>query len=276
MSEDPDTLREVRTRLDGLRLLYRVSTVEPPPGSPTLIHLHGFAISGRYLMPTASRLAPFYRTYVPDLPGFGRSQHPKKPLGIPELADAVDRFMDHIGLERAVLLGNSLGCPIIGDVIDRHPERIERVIFCSPAGGKHNLPIYRGAAQMALAGIREPLGMLPIALTDYLRYGIIPSIDLFGSMLHYPTVQRIFELRLPLLLVYGTRDPLVSAERVAHYAPLLPHMTAVALEGAAHAMNFSHPDQLANIVHSWLEGRPIVADPTAKGGVRVVRSERAG
>ncbi|MGZ3588674.1 MAG: alpha/beta fold hydrolase [Candidatus Limnocylindrales bacterium] len=274
MNDDPITLRDVWTRLDGLSLLYRTNALPLPAGARTIVHVHGFAISGRYLLPTAWRLAPHYWTFVPDLPGFGRSQHPHHPLGIPELADALARFMDQVGIERAVLLGNSLGCPISAEFLDRYPDRIEAAILCSPAGGQHNRPIYRGLTQLVLAGLREPLGMAPIAVTDYARYGIIPSLDLFWSMIHYPVVERIRELRIPTLVVIGSRDPLVSEKRVRYYAPQLPHVTAVAIDGAAHAINYSHPEQLANVVRAFLEGRPIEDDPAAKGRVRLISAPR--
>ena len=133
-------------QLDGLRFFYRASAVPPPDGAPAIVHVHGFAISGRYLMPTAWRLAPEFRTYVPDLPGFGRSERPDHPYAIPELADALGRFMDQVGVERATLLGNSLGCPIIGEFLDHFPDRAERVIFVSPAGGLYNQPFIRRAS----------------------------------------------------------------------------------------------------------------------------------
>jgi len=266
---NPKTLKDVWTIFDGLPLLYRTNTAAPAEGARTIVHIHGFAISGRYLLPTASLLATDYRTFVPDLPGFGRSHHPPHPLTIDELGEAVVRFMDQQGIERAVLLGNSLGCPIIASMLDEHTDRIEAAIWVSPAGGRYNLPIYRGVAQMALAGLREPPRMFPIALTDYARYGLIPSIDLLWSMLHYPTVRRLQELVIPTLVVIGSRDPLVSERVVAQRAVELPHVTAAVIDGAAHAINFSHSDQLANVVRCFLEGRPIVADPSAKGGVRV-------
>ena len=66
--------------------------------------------------------------------------------------------------------------------------------WVSPAGGRHNLPIYRGATQLALAGTREPLGMVPIGARDYLRYGILPTWQLFRSMLPYPVARRLSEI----------------------------------------------------------------------------------
>ena len=222
MGSDPKTLKDVWTIFDGLPLLYRTNASLPPDGARTIIHIHGFAISGRYLLPTASRLATDYATFVPDLPGFGRSHRPPRPLTIDQLGEAVVRFMDQQGIERAVLLGNSLGCPIIASILDEHIDRVEAIVFVSPAGGLYNLPIYRGVAQMALAGLREPPRMFPIALADYAHYGLMPSINLLDSMLHYPTLRRLRELVVPTLVVIGSRDPLVSERVVTQRADRAP------------------------------------------------------
>ncbi|MGH2618077.1 MAG: alpha/beta fold hydrolase, partial [Thermomicrobiales bacterium] len=63
-------------------------------GALPIVHVHGFGISGRYLEPTAARLAAHYPTYVPDLPGHGRSEHPRRPLDIAGLADALADYLD--------------------------------------------------------------------------------------------------------------------------------------------------------------------------------------
>ncbi len=262
-------LRDAWTILDGLPLFYRTNATRPPEGARMILHLHGFAISGTYLAPTASRLASRYGVLVPDLPGFGRSIEPPRPYDIDQLGDAVARFMDLQGIERAVLLGNSLGCPITGAILDRHPARVEAAVLVSPAGGPYNLPLVRGIAQLLLDGMREPLAMAPIAIGDYLRYGVRPSLHLMRSMLHYPLAHRVAEGTLPVLVVIGDRDPLVSEGRIREQADRLPHVTALAIEGAAHALNFSHADQLAHVVSAWLEGVPLVGDPAAKGRVRV-------
>ena len=271
-SSDPNTLKDVWTILDGLPLLYRTNVSPPPAGSRTIIHIHGFAISGRYLLPTASRLATEYATYVPDLPGFGQSHRPPRSLTIDQLGETVVRFMDQQGIDRAVLLGNSLGCGIVLSLLEAHADRVESIIFVSPAGGPNNLPIRRGIAQMALAGLREPRQMFPIALADYASFGVGPSMQLLGSMLRYPTVRRLRALTVPTLAVIGSRDPLVSERMIAQRAIELPYVTAAVIDGAAHAINFSHPDQLANLVRLFLEGRPITGDASAKGGVRVFQT----
>ena len=270
ISQDPTSLKETWLDLDGRRLLYRTNADSPPPAdAPVLIHVHGFAISGRYLMPTAWRLAPEYRTYVPDLPGFGRSERPPHPYTISELADALGQFMDAVGVERATLLGNSLGCPIIGEFLDHSPDRAERVIFVSPAGGLYNQPFPKGLSQLIVDTLREPPGMGKFVITDYLAYGPVATFNLVKSMLAYPTTERIAELTLPTLVVLGNRDPFVSEQWVTRRAKGLPHVTAVTIHGAAHAINYSHPEQLSNVVRSWMADEPIVDDPALPGRVQV-------
>lgn len=270
MNNDTVVLSEQWTIVGGLPMFYRVSAEAAPVGAIPIVHLHGFGISGRYLVPTAERLAPFYPSYVPDLPGYGRSHKPKRTLTIPELAETVAAFLDALGVERAVLLGNSMGCLIAVEFAHAFPDRIERAILVSPAGGPHNQPIYRGLPQLARDGLRETPRMLPVAAPDYLRFGLVNSLRLFHAMTRYPTVERALGLELPMLVVVGVRDPLISKERMRALLERKPNLTLVFHNNAAHAINFSHAEALAGVVRAWLEGQPIVVPGAEPGEVTVV------
>src|SRR5918992_4506038 len=80
-----------------------------------LVLVHGLGLSHRYMMPVAEELARDYHVYVPDLPGFGDSGHPRRTLTLPELADGLAAWMRAVGLSRVPLLGNSQGCQIIAN-----------------------------------------------------------------------------------------------------------------------------------------------------------------
>src|SRR5215217_150543 len=157
--------------VDGLPLFSRIAVGAAPAGSMPLIHVHGFGISGSYLLPTARLLAPDYPSYVPDLPGYGRSHKPKKTLSIPELGHAMASYMDEMGIEKANFIGNSMGCLIIVEFAHAYPERIGKAILVSPAGGPHNQPIFRGLPQLARDSFREPIRMYQVAVPDYLHFG---------------------------------------------------------------------------------------------------------
>ena len=252
--------------VDGLPMFHRIC-LDAGPAADTIVHVHGFGISGTYLQPTAALLAPSHNTYVPDLPGMGRSIRPEHSLDLHGLARALVSYCDAVGVERATFVGNSLGCPIIVELAATFPERIERAVLVSPAGGPNNQPLPRALRQMAMDGVREPPSMLPIAVRDYLRFGVLQGLSLFKAMTRYPTLERLTSLTVPTLVIAGVRDPLVSVER-AHVFSGLPHVQAVKVPGA-HALNFSSPELIASLIEAHIAGEPLV---TTTGPRRVVET----
>ena len=246
------------------------------PGSVPLVHVHGFAVSGSYLLPTARVLAHRATALVPDLPGYGHSAAWGHALGIPSLAWALLEVLDALGLERVVLIGNSMGGPVCLEVAHSAPERVVGVVLASPAGGMHNQPLARALAQLARDVGRENPRMVRVVLPDYLQFGPVNALQLFGELVRFPSLERILRTPVPTLAVIGTRDPLMPppwrVREVGRLAP--PHLTIVVIKGAAHAMNFSHPGELAHVIGSWLDGREITDDPDQPGVARVVQIRR--
>ena len=97
-----------------------------------VVHIHGFAISGAYLMPTARALAGRRVNLVPDLPGYGHSERRGKVLDIPALSEALLAVLDALEIEQAVLVGNSMGCPIGLEVAHVAPERVHSLVAGLP------------------------------------------------------------------------------------------------------------------------------------------------
>lgn len=244
--------------VDDLPLYHRFD-IDAGPQTSALVHVHGFGISGTYLEPTAALLAARHRTYVPDLPGMGRSHRPERPPEIADLARSLVSYCDAVDVERATFIGNSLGCPILLEVAASFPERIERVVLVSPAGGPNNQPMPRAIKQMAFDAPREPIGLLPIAVRDYLNFGLVRGWSLFKAMTRYPSLERLGGLTVPTLVIAGERDPLVRIDR-AHVFDGLPHVQIVRVSGA-HALNFSHPALIAHLIQAHIDGAPLTAPP---------------
>ncbi len=244
-------------------------------GTP-LVHIHGFAISGAYLMPTARLLAGRWVNVVPDLPGYGLSERRDTVLDIPALAGALLAVLDALDIEEAVLVGNSMGCPIGLEVAHEAPERVRRLVLVSPAGGVQNQPLPRALGQLALDVARESPRMAPVALPDYLRFGPVNGLRLFRELTLFPSLERLLHTPVPTLAVLGGRDPLMpSPSRVREVVRLAPQHVSVALvERAAHAVNFSHPRELAWAIESWLDGALLADDARPPAGVRVVQPRR--
>jgi pimeloyl-ACP methyl ester carboxylesterase len=238
--------------------------------------VHGFAVSGSYLLPTARALAHRATTLVPDLPGYGRSAAWGHALGIPSLAWALLEVLDALGLERVVLVGNSMGGPVCLEVAHSAPERVAGVVLASPAGGMHNQPLGRALMQLARDVGRESPRMARVVFPDYVHFGPVNALQLFGELVRFPSLERILRTPVPTLAVIGTRDPLMPppwrVREVGRLAP--PHLTIAVIEDAAHAMNFSHPGELAHVIGSWLDGREITDDPDQPGVARVLQIRR--
>ena len=124
------------TTVGGTRVFFRESRTVPT--APAMVHLHGFAMSGRYLLPTAERLATTFHTLVPDLPGCGRSERPRTPLDIEDLAHVTAAFLDERGIGSATLVGHSVGCAVITEFAHLYPQRLDRAVLdslCRRFGG---------------------------------------------------------------------------------------------------------------------------------------------
>lgn len=268
------TLAERWTLVDGVDVFYRESV--NPPDARVMMHVHGFGLSGRYLLPTAERLADEFHTLVPDLPGFGRSGKAPNALDVPDLARAAVRFLDERGVEKATLVGNSMGCPVICEFAYHYPERIDRAVLVSPAGGIYNQPLRRAIGQLSKDGGREPVKMIGVATPDYLRFGVPSTFKMFKALTQYPSLERLLGLRIPTLVVLGERDPLLpGAERVREVASMTENnVLIVRMDGAAHAINFSHPDELAHVIRLFMDDRPIVDHADGNRHTRIYEVHR--
>ncbi|MEV6273169.1 alpha/beta fold hydrolase [Kribbella sp. NPDC051936] len=243
---------------------------------PPIVHVHGFGISGSYLMPTARLLVDHWVNVVPDLPGYGRSERRDHVLDIPELAHALIAILDRLRVDQAVLVGNSMGCPIGLEVAHAAPDRVHRLVLVSPAGGLQNQPLARAIGQLALDVVRESPRMIPVALPDYLRFGPINGLRLFHELTRFPSLERLLHTPVPTLAVLGGRDPLMPPpRRVREVGQAAPgHVSVVQIDQAAHAVNFSHSSQLAYVITSWLNDQDIFDNAQRPAGIRPIHTHR--
>ncbi|MEP7191940.1 MAG: alpha/beta fold hydrolase [Actinomycetota bacterium] len=95
----------------------------------------------------------------------GDSQKPKRPLPIAQLADAMVKILDTLGIERAIFVANSKGCPVSVELADRHTDRVERIVFVAPACRINNQPLRRAVRQLVVDGTRENPRMARVAVS---------------------------------------------------------------------------------------------------------------
>src|SRR3954451_20660458 len=167
--EAPDTrqaedIRSRRVVVHGLG----VHTWLAGKGEPVVL-VHGFGVSGRYMLPLAQSLARWFFVIVPDLPGSGRSEKPPTPLGIGGLAEALAGCLDVLELERPALVANTMGCQVITELAFRFPDRAGPLTLVGPTVD----PDQRRARHQVLGGVRdlarEPLSLLTHPAQDGMK-----------------------------------------------------------------------------------------------------------
>ena len=111
--------------------------LEGGEGRP-VIFLHGLGAASESWRATATALAADLHVLVPDQIGFGASDKPLLDYSTAMLVDFLAEFMDEAGLEKASLVGHSMGGRVASLFALRHPERVERLVLVSGAGYKPN------------------------------------------------------------------------------------------------------------------------------------------
>jgi len=219
-------------------------------GDPLVI-IHGGSDGARAWLKNVTELAENYTVYVPDLPGFGYSQPIDGDYYIPELVEFVDEFSHAVGLESFHLMGHSLGGGIALSYALKFPHKITKLVLISslclgreiafwvrilsvPALcrsiGKAALAVLRGVkwiADLLLAPIKF---VLPINRT---------SLNLGSSVstLKEQTIvlsQRLSEIMVPTLVVWGARDPIIPVRQAYTAAQLIPDCQIKVFEGCGH------------------------------------------
>ena len=256
MGQPKGKLESRWTVVDGLKMHYRVSVEPVPDGRPVVILVHGLSVSSRYMIPTAEHLAPHYRVYAPDLPGFGKSDKPAHVLNIAGLANALAAWMRAVGLECGVMVANSLGCQIVVDLALRYPRRIERAVLIGPTIDRRGRTIRQQFWRLLRDSVREPLSQPFVVLSDYLKTGPRRTLRTLRYALEDRIEEKLPRVGIPALVVRGEHDPIVSQRWTEEVTRLLPLGRLVIIPGAAHTVNYSKPAELVRVIRPFLYDAP--------------------
>src|SRR5215211_9007083 len=177
-------------------------------GEPVVL-VHGLSGSTRWWSRNVSKLAERYRVYLVDLPGFGRMRRLGRPFVLAEAAAWLSGWMEAVGLQRAHLVGHSMGGYVCLRLAASRPEVVRRLVLVAPAGvptGRSMLghlgPLL-GAARYATPSFR------PVLVRDALRTGPATLWRAARDLLAEDVRDDLRSIMAPTLLVWGERDTLV-------------------------------------------------------------------
>jgi 2-hydroxy-6-oxonona-2,4-dienedioate hydrolase len=236
---------------DGTGIHYRVAGNPAEPAHRRIILVHGLVASSRYMVPLARELGRSFLVYAPDLPGFGKSDKPRKVLSIADLAVAVADWMQAMELGPTHLIGNSMGCNILAEFALMYPELTDHLVMQGPTTDPTARSTIRQVTRWMLNGWREP-SMGNILIKDYAAAGVRRAIVTTGHLMRHRIEDRLSEVRAPTLVLRGCRDPIVPHAWAERATALLPHGCLVEVPDVGHTMNIFAPAQFAEAVRHFL------------------------
>ena len=274
---EPLVKRPITAPRDGIALAgdHEVSIVEAGKGDPVIL-LHGLGATKVSFIPTMLALAPSYRVIVPDLLGHGDTAKPRVSYSPQTFATFVLDLMDSLQIERAHLVGNSLGGRISLEVAMTDPSRVRSMSLLCPAVAflkrRWLAPIMRRMRpelaflpqpiphRAVVAGIRS-LFVAPerlrrswydAAADEFLRVyrDRQARYALFDALRHIVTDEpmgdagfwkRLERIETPSMFLWGDADPLVPSFYSTHVEQALPHATVEVITDCGHVPQFEYP-----------------------------------
>src|SRR5579885_537849 len=119
-----------------------------PLDGPPLMFIHGFGGTARNFTLNIGPLAEAgFRVITPELWGMGRSAKPRGRYSLDHWVDQLVGLMDGLGIQRAAVMGHSMGGAVAVRLARRHPERVTRLALVAPLGfgGKRDVRLMRVA-----------------------------------------------------------------------------------------------------------------------------------
>jgi pimeloyl-ACP methyl ester carboxylesterase len=260
----------------------RINYAELGSGSNVVLFVHGLSGSWQNWLEQLPHFAERNRVLALDLPGFGDSPMPEWDITIEAYGDLLDDFCDATGIDTCALVGNSMGGFIAAEGVAREQERFDRLVLVSAAGVSHaqmrSEPAERlgrvaaAAAPMSIkwqerALLRPGLRRLafqqvvhwPLRLRRELLWeqfvhgaakpGFLPALT---NLVGYDLLDRLAEVELETLIVWGREDRIVPAEDAAGYAERLRNSRTAIYGETGHVPQLERPVRFNREVEEFL------------------------
>jgi pimeloyl-ACP methyl ester carboxylesterase len=245
---------------------------------PALLLLHGLGASTFSFRRLIPLLAPHLRAIALDLKGFGYSERPRDgDYSLSAHARTIRDFMDVMGIEKASVLGHSMGGAVAMHLAAAYPERIERLILVSSATQSEVSRAVRGARFLRL--FLPLVAMLtlqnrwfrrlslssavvdPSYLTEDVMEGYIRPTRIRGHLrsLGELMVDRAKDPRIdpsaihqPTLIIWGGGDRWLPPSNGRRLQQQIPGARMVVVEKAGHLVPEEQPEETANAIIDFL------------------------
>ena len=241
-------------------------------GAPVVL-LHGIGGDGTIWVPQLQTLADRFRLLAWDMPGYGSSA-PLEEMTFPALADALVDLLDAAGIERAHLVGHSMGGMIAQVVAARHAERVASLLLCATSAsfGRPDGDFQKEWVRQRLAPLEEGAGMKGLAPgaiaamvgEDPDPEGVALAVECMSSVpeesyraavhciVGFDGRDALAQIAVPTLLLAGERDGSAPLKALERMQAAIPDADLVCVEGAGHLLPIEQPEAFNEIAAGFL------------------------
>jgi pimeloyl-ACP methyl ester carboxylesterase len=271
-----DSLKRTVTLANGERLAY--VPMGDPHGTPVVL-IHGYTDNARDWVPLVPYLAPQLRLILVDIRGHGQSGKPECCYTRLDFAYDIKLLLDRLHIERADIVGHSLGSIIAQTFAEFWPERTRRVVLIASSGGHRPgspppKPAYDFPAE--IRKLKEPIDPdSPFMIAwwssptpvdpDFLRRqrrdaAAIPLrvwLAVLDQGVADADLQRTLpKLTAPTLLIWGSKDPIMEEEVRQTLREALPQAQVQIFPGLGHNPFWEDPAAVAQVMNAFLTRAP--------------------
>ena len=247
--------------IGGLPVRYFESLPQAPqPGQETLVLVHGFGDSAETWWLVLPGLKSEGRVLAPDLAGFGRTPIPQEGMSLSVLTDYLGRFLDTVGVQKAVLVGNSLGGAVVIRYAAEHPDRVSH-LFLLDSAGLHagatiaaTQPETREAARETVKALTgKNLSVPRFVLDDIVRRARDPARQEYRHSDEPTDVSEYLPLiKAPTTIVWGERDGFIPIEHGARMRDAIDDSELIILPDVGHVPQLQASKRLLEIIRGRL------------------------
>jgi len=178
-----------------------------------VVLLHCWAGSKEYWKWTIRALIPHFRVYAPDLKGFGDSDKPKDGYTMADFSKLVADFFDVLGIDKAILVGHSMGGKIALDFAEQHPDRVDKLVLVGTPVGKVSFglrvfawPIVGKPWYWLVRKIGQYTLRTEEARSAWLKPTITSAVRSMKAFSETDLTERLSNIHVPTLIVIGEKD----------------------------------------------------------------------
>ena len=235
--------------VNGQRLRFEDSGGDGPP----VILSHGFLMDREMFAPQVEALSPEFRVITWDERGFGETEFDGQPFTYWDAAQDCLGLLDQLGIQEAVLGGMSQGGFLSMRAALLAPERVRALVLIDTQSGVEDpkrLPAYKQMQEIWLETIANLIIGDPVLNEVWIaKWRTLPReamAEPCNCLFDREDItDRLGEISCPAIVFHGTEDQSIELELGEQLSKNLPGSVGVVqVEGAAHAGNLSHPDQV--------------------------------